>query len=214
MTPHYFNALPIASEQTNFIATPEEIKELLRLQYETKVKNTRVTLCYDILDLPQFQRIKHFILSKIWDYKENILGISDKLVLTRSWATINEKGVGHGFHNHPNALFSLVYYVDCDPKSGDFFITLPYSRLQDGYSFDYKILNNNVFNSKSLGIQTAPGSIVIFPGHLEHHASVHESDKDRLIVGANFFIDGHLGGGGYDEIDLKIIKTDPIFWGK
>lgn len=214
MKPFYFNALPIAADHTNFFLTQEEKKDLLKLNFENKPKNTRASINYDILKMEKFSRIKDFLVSEVDKFRKDVLCIENKLVMTRSWATLNEKDVGHSCHIHPNAIFSLVYYVDCDIDSGNFVIRLPKCSLQDGYMFNFKITKINEFNSNQFHLKTSPGMVVIFPGHLEHYSTPHKADKERLIIGANFFFEGHFGAFGYDELDLKVLETDSIEWGQ
>ena len=47
------------------------------------------------------------------------------------------------------------------------------------------------------------GDLVIFPGWLNHETSVNESDDDRIIIGANYFLKGKLGTNeGLDVVNL------------
>ena len=55
------------------------------------------------------------------NYIENIVEIKNKFVMTQSWSTITKKGESHHAHNHPNSMFSLVFYVSSEgKKSGNF----------------------------------------------------------------------------------------------
>lgn len=46
------------------------------------------------------------------------------------------------------------------------------------------------------------GDIVILPGHIEHFTTSNESDFERYIVGANYFVSGLLGK------EKKVTKMD------
>ena len=77
------------------------------------------------------------------------------------------------------------------------------SRIQEGYNFSYKILQNNIFNSRTYNASVKTGDIIIFPGWLEHQALPNEDDAPRIIIGTNYFIKGSLGD--YDNKDLITI---------
>ena len=193
MIKDYFNAIPIASELTNFLLNDFEKETLLKFQYDFHDGSVAVTKEHRILEDPNLKRVKNFIELKVAEYARDVICIKNNLRMTQSWSTINKRGSRHHTHNHPNAFVSLVYYVDCDENSGDLVFVVDQSSIQQGYNFNLKVTTNNEYNSNAWTYKTLPGYISIFPGHVSHHSTVHNGNKDRIIIGANFFVEGTIG---------------------
>ena len=175
MIKDYFNAIPIASELTNFLLNDFEKETLSKLQYDFHDGSVAVSKEHKVLEDPNLKRVKNFIESKV-------------------------TGSRHHTHNHPNAFVSLVYYVDCDENSGDLVFVVDKNSIQQGYNFNFNITKNNEYNSNAWTYKTLPGYISIFPGHVSHHSTVHNGNKDRIIIGANFFVEGTIGQFGNTDI--------------
>ena len=94
-----------------------------------------------------------------------------------------------------------MYYVQAN--SGDLQIKFPVSRIQEGYNISYKVLQQNVFNSRTINLSVKTGDIIIFPGELEHQALPNEDDTPRIILGTNYFVTGTFGD--YDNKDQIIV---------
>ena len=190
-----FHALPISREETDFILNESEFDFILnKSDYRDSTSITggvRLSKDADILRHEQMSRVKKFIVDKVLDFKNNVLQIEDDFTMSQSWTTINNKGDSHHEHNHPNTILSCVYYAQAD--SGDFQIKMSKSRLQEGFNFSYNIKQQNQFNSAIYNCQVKTGVIVIFPGHLNHLSLPSTSDKPRIMIGSNFFIEGLVG---------------------
>ena len=64
-----------------------------------------------ILDEPENKTIKDFILNKIYEYGNKILGYDyEKFKLTQSWISCKKPGQMHDIHTHPNSIISGVFY--------------------------------------------------------------------------------------------------------
>ena len=153
---------------------------------------------WEILDDERWLRVKTHILTVFNDYVTNHLQIQNQFYLTQSWTAVNQKGDAHHSHIHPNCIFSCVYYVQA--SSGDLQIKMPLSRIQEGYNLSYKVLQQNVFNSRTINLSVKTGDMVIFPGWCEHMALPNENDSPRIILGTNYFVTGWFGD--YDNKDL------------
>ena len=191
-----FNALPISTEATDFRLNKDEFEFIMnknKYRDPTSMNNRGVKLSEDtdLLNHESMKRVKEFIISKVLDFKDNVLEIEDKFRMTQSWATINNKGDSHHEHNHPNTILSCLYYAQA--SSGDFCIKLPQSRIQEGFNFSYKIKQQNSFNSAIWSCTVKTGDLIIFPGHLNHLSLPSESENPRIMIGSNFFIEGLLG---------------------
>ena len=60
-------------------------------------------------------------------------------------------------------------------------------------NFDYDINEYNIYNSSNWIIEPKKGNIVAILGDLTHRTLPHEGDQDRIIIGANYFLDGNIG---------------------
>jgi len=204
------NALPIVCEDTNFVLSKKEINFIEKLEYKkthnmtTQDTGVKVSQSEEVLKHKELKRVKNFIVNKIEEYKNNILEISNELKLVQSWTTYNVKGTSHHNHAHPNTFISLVYYVKCPEQGGDILFELPKSRLQEGFNFNYSIKKFNIYNSTTWRIITKTGKIVIFPGWIPHQSTPQEVNDKRIILGANFFLQGIIGEkNNHDLINLK-----------
>jgi len=204
------NALPIGCEDTKFFLNKKEINFIENLRYKkthnvtTRDTGVKVSQSENVLEYKQLKRIKNFFIEKIEEYKNNLLEIKNELKLVQSWTTYNVKGTSHHAHNHPNTFISLVYYVKCSEQGGDIVFELPKSRLQEGFNFNYNIKRFNIYNSTTWRILTKTGRIVIFPGWIQHYSTPQETDEKRIILGANFFLQGTIGEkNNHDLINLK-----------
>ena len=81
---------------------------------------------------------------------------------------------------------------------------MPLSRIQEGYNVSYKILQQNIFNCRTINLSVKTGDVVIFPGWCEHKALPNEDDSPRIILGTNYFLTGTFGD--YDNKDEITIR--------
>ena len=111
--------------------------------------------------------------------------------MTSSWSSLAKKGNCHHTHNHPNIIFSLIYYVTSN--NGKLVVGNTKSSIQENLNFDYDINEYNIYNSSNWIIEPKKGNIVAILGDLTHRTLPHEGDQDRIIIGANYFLDGNIG---------------------
>ena len=200
----YLNGLPVSWEKTNFRLTDDELGVITNNEYYLP-KNNHLTRTSFLLKDTRLSRVRNFLDERMKNYTENVVEIEDKFILTNSWSTITKKGEQHHVHNHPNSIFSLVFYVRSEgEKSGN--LKFEYeSRLNEKWDFSYSIKNYNSFNSSGLTYTVKTGDIIIFPSWLFHKTTENTTDKDRIIIGANYFVNGTLGTSkNVDKIGIKV----------
>ena len=100
-------------------------------------------------------------------------------------------------------IISSVYYAKTEKT--ELIFNVSRSILQDGYYFKYDIKKHNVFNSHSYNVVLKEGDVIFFPGQLRHGSSIND-EKERIIIGSSFFIDGKLGDK-HDYNNLEIINN-------
>ncbi len=198
------NGIPIQCESTPFRLNQHEMELICDSEYY-QPKHNDITKTSFLLNDNRLCRIKHFLNERMKNYIENIVEIENEFTMTQSWSTITKKGANHHGHTHPNSIFSLVFYVSSEgEKSGN--LKFEYeSRLNEKWDFSYSIKNYNSFNSSGLTYTVKTGDIIIFPSWLFHKTTENTTDKDRIIIGANYFVNGTLGTSkNVDKIGIKV----------
>ena len=112
--------------------------------------------------------------------------------LGNMWANINPSGGMNMPHIHPNALFSGVYYVKSNPKSGRLKIYDP----RPGANFimpTRKPGNPGRDLWREANIEPIEGRIIMFPALLWHSVEENMSDDIRISVSFNFIQEGFNG---------------------
>lgn len=127
-------------------------------------------------------------------YTRDILKIDQTFRITNSWLSKKTPGQSHHIHNHPNSIFSGVFYINV--KDSEIFFENTPPILKD-YKFDYTYSEWNLLNSPRWSVEVTTGSMVIFPSHLNHGVEVNESDETRIVLGFNSFVTGKLNNYGY-----------------
>ena len=198
-----FRALPIYKESSDLILNKDEMDVIVGGEFRQALskQGNAISKSAEVLEDKGLQRVKTHILTVFNDYVVNHLQIQNQFYLTQSWTAINQKGDAHHSHIHPNCVFSCVYYVQAN--SGDLQIKMPISRIQEGYNVSYKVLQQNIFNSRTINLSVKTGDIVIFPGWCEHQALPNEDDSPRIMLGTNYFVTGSFGD--YENKDLITI---------
>tara|TARA_B100000579_G_C22762716_1_gene819799 strand:- start:79 stop:663 length:585 start_codon:yes stop_codon:yes gene_type:complete len=112
--------------------------------------------------------------------------------LGNMWANINPSGGMNMPHIHPNALFSGVYYVKSNPKSGRLKIYDP----RPGANFIMPTrkpgnLGRDLW--REANIEPIEGRIIMFPAWLWHSVEENMSDDIRISVSFNFIQEGFNG---------------------
>ena len=188
-----FHALPVYKVSTDLLLNDDEMSAVINGEFRQALskQGNAISKSADVLDDERLLRVKIKILTVFDEYVTKHLQIQNQFYLTQSWTAINHKGDAHHPHIHPNCVFSCVYYVQAN--SGDLQIRMPVSRIQEGYNLSYKVLQENIFNSRTINLQVKTGDMVIFPGWCEHQALPNEDDAPRIILGTNYFVTGTFG---------------------
>ena len=200
-----FCGYPIYKISTGKTLNKKELSFLQNLDKESRHKdngvNLHLTNDVDILNNIELKRIKSVVWDSFKDYVDNVLEIENNFSIVNSWGTTQKKGQFHPRHNHPNAIFSSVFYVQT--KDSSLIFSLDRSKLMEGFLIDYNIKNYNFFNSLSWEIPVKRGDIVFFPGELQHYTPTHNDDKERLVIGVSYFLSGKFGmDSNYNSISV------------
>ena len=115
--------------------------------------------------------------------------VNGKLELFNYWININGKGAFNVRHDHPQAHFSGVYYVQCPQNCGEIFFENPHGFTAFDELSCYKDeFVQQMTQHKSISIFPTEGLLLIFPAHLQHAVAANESDQERISIGFNCIV--------------------------
>ena len=174
--------------------------EVRKLKPESGVSTST---CVDIFNTyPELKNIRDVMLDVAEQYKRDVLGVSNELAPLHNWLSKQYEGGHHHKHNHPCALFNLVYYI-YGSENAPLKIELDTgkSRLQEGYNFVYNRVTPTPFNSQGHIHSPRDGEIVCIPGWLNHGTDI--SKGDRMCIGWNFYVNGIVGEDKLSFIEIS-----------
>lgn len=106
-------------------------------------------------------------------------------LLCDSWANVCRAGNYNVVHTHPNAMWSIVYYV----AAGEPDEAVPYSGmlelLDPRESANYIQVPNTVFDARTF-IENIPGRMIMFPSWVKHMVHPFVGNGVRISIAANF----------------------------
>ncbi len=100
------------------------------------------------------------------------------------WANVLRHGQYNSVHCHPNALWSMVYYVTGNdapadhPFSGRLELLDPRPGASLTYEDDSALYGRLLFNPR-------PGQVIAFPAWLQHQVHPHFGETPRISVAVN-----------------------------
>jgi uncharacterized protein (TIGR02466 family) len=145
-----------------------------------------------ILKCDAFKDIKTFIDKSIKQYfKEVYDPLGDiEVYVTQSWINYTKQGQYHHKHDHPNSLFSGVFYLDVTENLDKI------KFFKDEYkSLKMPSVNWNVYNSDSWWVPVKTGDLILFPSSTSHMVEDVVATKTRISIAFNTFVKGDLGDG-------------------
>lgn len=108
--------------------------------------------------------------------------------LSNMWININQQSAFNKPHVHTDALFSGVYYVQAERDDGDLVFLHPTTAHQ--YHIDESTVEQwTPFNSSTYLVKPLTGKLIIFPSWLVHYVESNRSDRDRISISFNTYID-------------------------
>lgn len=187
--------IPIMLYNTGRIVTDKEYETIIMHDYSAHMyKDTStpglITKSHYVLEHKDLIDIKLFCKQYLDKYVKETLCITNEFVITNSWFTRNPTGASHHSHNHPNSIFSGVYYLDADTSDVTFEFE---STISKHFRFNYECSELNGFNTNSITLSPRTGDVLIFPSWILHKVSPNTGSTDRLVLGFNSFVTGELG---------------------
>lgn len=194
---HNFMGNAIYHFNDEFMLNTNEIKTIQKLKvneaYAFNKEDCKFFISDDkkILNDDNLKRLKEYFHLKINKYINDVLCIKSEVQLTNSWYTINKKGGKHHDHRHRNAFVSLVYYPKISGGGILFSDVDPLITLK--MNMDFHVIKENEFNCNSIEFKPTNNDGIIFPGWVTHESLPNDSDEDRIMIGANYWVKGEYG---------------------
>jgi uncharacterized protein (TIGR02466 family) len=122
------------------------------------------------------------LLSNIQEMANHIFKVWEiEAKLDNFWININKKHNFNKIHSHPGCVFSGVFYVKCNEKSGNIIFERPDNQ---GFCIDDSKTNPHRFGTYFFQPQNKMA--IVFPSHLKHYVEPNMSDEDRISIAFNF----------------------------
>ena len=102
-----------------------------------------------------------------------------KNINLQMWVNVNDKGHWNILHDHVGAEISGIYYVKRPKNSGDVVFRDPRA---------ITISEQSDEQPKWMVTQPTEGSLILFPGYLEHMVKPNQSDDSRISIAFNLYI--------------------------
>jgi len=116
-------------------------------------------------------------LYEVWSAEQ--YGGSTKLEISNMWANINPKYAYNRYHEHPNSLWSGVYYVQCPSDCGNIVFHKEWARYQTTkkpvFSQDPP---SHTHQWDSVSYETMEGRVIIFPSWIGHQVGQNLTDVE------------------------------------
>ena len=171
--------------------SPEQIAFIQKLPMNRNQVNQISENLY-IFNLPELKSISDAVKEALDTYAREVMGISQKLSVTQSWALTNPPGVGMHAHAHSNSIVSGSLYYAPLPSP-------PARMIFDRYD-GYRQIElvpaqgkRNIFNTPMNVIEPRTGEIVLFPSNLNHMVEQNTSSQPRHAIAFNSFVRGKIG---------------------
>ena len=192
---------PIYKEKTDFRFNSTELKLVHAWELETQgrsamsrykklyhVQPVDVSTDREIFNKKELKRVKKFIDGKAQQFFKKSLLLKNELVITKSWVTRGKPNTAHHIHRHPNALFSLVYYIDCPSCQLRFSQSAAYNFMDKCSLFTYDFEQFNIYTARHWTIPVETGDLLIFPASLFHESSPNLQSTDKWVFSCNYFL--------------------------
>jgi len=149
-----------------------------------------------VLDNPDLKFLHKKLESEIKTHCNLFLQYKDKFKITTSWFTRTKKDGYSDFHNHSNAMFSGVFYIQSNKETDK----IAFSDFKTStWLLEFK--EQNIYNSQKLLVSTYPGLLLMFPSHVFHRIEPNSQSKERISMAFNIVPTGTIG---YNDSSLTL----------
>ena len=183
-----FSVLEVPTTPPSFDDILEIIySDIKGLQYKAKSgtfkRGRHGTTSYYDFNLFKEQRyfplMKHIMGSIYKTYREFIPNV--EFNAQQAWWTVYKKGAYIPRHTHANSHISGAYYLRQPKGAGPITFFNPIGPLINQFHHEDLIFQV----SNDMVVQPEDGTLLLFPGSLEHETEENESDEHKIIVSFN-----------------------------
>jgi len=180
---HHLEVFPTSIFRWNSVLSMNEYDEIFNMKYEDKQA---------IKFQPLEEKIKLYVREV-----QGIHFINDEydVEITEMWGNISPKGVDHPYHNHPNNLYSGIFYLTRGEPT-----TFVDPRPQHNTLIPRHTPNR--FLDTIVQLEPIPNTLIIFPSYLGHFVRTNNTDNVRKTISFNIMLRGNYG----DDNSLSQVK--------
>ena len=145
-----------------------------------------------IFEEPELVDVKAAVQEVLDFYASEVMGITQKLYVTQSWALVNHPNTGMHGHSHSNSIISgSLYYCDL-PTPGSSMVFDRHKSYQQLQLIIEKE-KQNIYNTPLNIITPKSGEVFLFSSGLQHFVENNTSGEPRYSIAFNTFIRGTIG---------------------
>jgi len=102
--------------------------------------------------------------------------------ITTCWANINGKFASNSIHNHPNSIFSGVYYLKTPKDCGGIYFSDPRPAAR---MLNPPVTEFNLWTLPKVSYKPHEGTMILFPSWLLHGVDTNMSEESRISLSFN-----------------------------
>ena len=141
--------------------------------------------------LKRFPKERSIILDYFNRFATDVLKLTNSFAISSSWATRIEHNGFSQYHDHRNAAYSAVLYLDDVGGGGEI-------QFQNPNPSTVFLLNPeewNTFNYEVYHITPSKDLLLFFPSYLSHRINRYKGKEPRYSIAVNFVPVGEFGRG-------------------
>ncbi|MCG8371342.1 MAG: 2OG-Fe(II) oxygenase family protein [Proteobacteria bacterium] len=147
---------------------------------------------------PEVRQLRDLLYAALASFVKEINGFTDEELAklkfnNHAWFHVTRSGGYFQAHNHPNASWSVVYYInpgDPEPKNEKAAGHIVFHDPRPQASCYQDAANSRMrreFSYSGIRIRPVAGELLIFPSYVLHHVEPYEGDIPRVNVASNFW---------------------------
>lgn len=163
----------------------EDLEKNMELNKHNYISNNKY-----VLEEINLKDLKINLLTGVSSFVKNIydpLNEDLSIYITQSWLNITNEKESHHAHDHPNSIWSAVFYYDVGEED-----SIKFHNMSPRF-FSIIPKNYNSFNSVSWNIKVSKNDVLVFPSTLWHNVDVKKDKYLRKSLAFNIFLKGKLG---------------------
>lgn len=186
-------ATPLIKSRIDFNIDREYLDSLKYRQYSDS--SGLISTNEKILLEDEFSELKTEIEDRLNKFLFDILQFNEGTIAhTRSWINLHMPGCYAGTHNHTNACYSGIYYIDVPENGGAIWFVGNGEPTYSTNTVVPSLKSYNIHNCKEFPVDAKANDLLLFPSHLHHRVDINQSNQRRYSLAFNYFLEGEIGG--------------------